>query len=111
MQAEGLAAVLKRERGTIDFAAFGIEDLSAGPLAAVLRKSPEHLKSDEGAVFQGSGAKVAGGMGNGRVEEGFNGSVKLSVLLADGDDRLYFAGCVIDGLPSADRGGRRGSGD
>ena len=47
-------------------------------------------------------------MGDGRVKELLNGSVKLSVLFADLDDGLYLAGCVVDGLPSAHRRRRAG---
>jgi hypothetical protein len=41
-------------------------------------------------------------MRNGRVEEFFNGSVKLSVLFANGDDGLDLAGVVVNGLPTTD---------
>lgn len=101
VQAQLFAAVFKRERGAIDFAGLGIEDLSTGPPAAILHKSRHDLEAHERAVFQVPAAEVAGGMRNRGIKELLDGSEELSVLFADLDDARYLARRIVDGLPSA----------
>ena len=103
MQPEFLAAVFKRERSTINSAAFRDREpglRTTGSPSCL--ESPKHLQPNERTVFHRSAAKIAGGMGNGRIEERLDRSVEFSVLFAKVDDRLHLAGSVVDGLPSAD---------
>ena len=99
---EDPAAVLERNCAAIDVAALGIEDVTAGPAVAVFRHAPEDLEAEDGLVFERAGAVDAERMGNGRVEELFDGAVELAVPFADGDDGFGLAGVVVDGLPAAD---------
>ena len=102
VQSEHFSAIFGREPPAINLPGFRIENMAAAPSVAVLGESPKHLQANERTIFLISAAEIAGGIGNGRIDERLDGSEECPVLFANGDDRPHFAGVVVNGLPSPD---------